>query len=96
MSLKCFLGIHTWDKCRCAVCGKKRDHDMKLVETTQGKEPSGCCWNTASPCNGPYCGTPCENWFIGRGGTMIEHYRCTRCGYEEQREVERYETEYRP
>ena len=32
MSLKCSLGLHTWDHCVCTSCGKKRDEQHVLNE----------------------------------------------------------------
>jgi len=27
MNLKCFLGLHTWDRCKCQTCGRVRDQE---------------------------------------------------------------------
>lgn len=32
MSLKCTLGLHTWDHCVCSECGKKRDEQHVLAD----------------------------------------------------------------
>ena len=81
MSGSCRFGRHSWDGCVCTVCGKHRDrgHDYVVVER-QVSEPDCCCWSSSDPCTGPQCGTFCDSYYPGRGGSETITERCSVCG----------------
>lgn len=96
MKIMCTFGNHSWNGCRCSLCGKQRDQDHnwdQCVCTVCGRtrheykeisreavEGGGCKWSLSDPCIGPYCGTPCDSYYEGREGSYIITMKCERCG----------------
>lgn len=77
MSLKCLLGLHTWNGCTCGNCGKSREHDWR----------SDCqrCANCGNTRNEPHAWTGCKCANCAK--TRDEGHdwsgdceKCSRCG----------------
>lgn len=78
MKLRCYLEKHEREGCKCKLCGAPM-HDLYVVSETI-EDAGGCCWDSSMPCEGPYCGVPCENWTTGKSGTVVTVRKCRRCG----------------
>jgi hypothetical protein len=42
MSIKCILGFHEWNGCKCTKCNKTRDEGHELISTPSGCKCSQC------------------------------------------------------
>jgi hypothetical protein len=48
MEFMCNLGIHKWDGCKCASCGKIRDEEHKWDDGSTGGHKCEKCGQAAS------------------------------------------------
>lgn len=81
MSIKCKLGLHSWNGCKCTICGQTRDKQHDWLEncekcTTCGKtRENNHDWsNDCEKCS--KCGNKRSNQHI------FEGCKCTVCGKE--------------
>lgn len=82
MSIKCNLGIHSWDGCKCTECGKSRDseHDVKAnceVCAKCGKTFTEEDHDWSSDCDKcARCGKTREN----QHSWIKDCEKCSKCG----------------
>lgn len=101
MDLKCMMGLHQWNGCKCAICKKirKQQHtwnDTGCLCTTCGQENHD--WEDISPesnrcvLNGGEQCTECYNAPIKNCSKLphriyVRSFRCKKCGAEKAEET---------
>jgi hypothetical protein len=83
MSLKCNLGFHSWDRCKCSVCGKTRDEQhnwsancekCSICGKTREKQHKWGKWDSDCKCS--ICGKIRDE----HHSWHINCEKCSKCG----------------
>jgi hypothetical protein len=75
MSFKCKIGLHSWNGCRCSVCGKTKDEQHDWSEDNNKCSICGKICDNPQPCEkNSKCDKSRDNLHTWEGS------KCTQCG----------------
>jgi len=88
MNIKCTLGCHGWEGCKCRSCGKVRDEDhdwSKDCEKCANCEATRKDRHHIQGCQCSICGSEFHAWGAEtKIAPMIYSHSCERCGKSER------------